>query len=63
VELPFWSKNNPIIFIRKHRELLESKEVSDNLHRWIDIIFGYQQRGEEATKAFNLYRPLTWKFF
>ena len=32
---------------------MESDYVSDNLHKWIDLIFGYKQRGKEARKADN----------
>lgn len=35
------------------RDALESEHVSANLHHWIDLIFGYKQRGEEAEKADN----------
>jgi hypothetical protein len=27
--------------------------VSQNLHKWIDLIFGIKQRGREAVEAFN----------
>ena len=40
-------------FLRKNRAALESEHVSANLHKWIDLIFGYKQRGEEAVKANN----------
>ena len=33
----------------------ESDEVSTNLGYWIDLIFGYKQRGKEAEKANNIY--------
>jgi len=53
VELPPWAHDDPAVFVRKNREALESDYVSQNLHHWIDLIFGYKQRGEEAVKANN----------
>jgi len=37
------------------REVLESKVVSDNLHNWIDLIFGYKAPYEVAEQYDNLY--------
>eukprot|EP01121_Diplochlamys_sp_Union-15-3_P019956 TRINITY_DN7642_c0_g1_i1.p1 TRINITY_DN7642_c0_g1~~TRINITY_DN7642_c0_g1_i1.p1 ORF type:complete len:629 (+),score=81.03 TRINITY_DN7642_c0_g1_i1:50-1888(+) len=61
VILPPWSGQNPRKFIQMHREILESSFVSKNLHHWIDLIFGYQQTGEEAIKAYNVFYPLTYE--
>lgn len=40
-------------FLEVHRAALESDIVSRNLHKWIDLIFGYKQRGKEAEAADN----------
>lgn len=53
VRLPEWAQNSPELFVQKLREALESDLVSQNLHHWIDLIFGYKQRGEEAIKYNN----------
>nr|CAG4710885.1 unnamed protein product [Naegleria fowleri] len=60
VILPPWSKDEQD-FIYKCRLALESDYVSQNLHHWIDLIFGYKQRGEEAVKADNLFYYLTYE--
>ena len=61
VELPPWAKGDPKIFIAKHREALESPYVSQNLHKWIDLIFGYKQRGEAALEAVNVFHHLSYQ--
>ncbi|XP_029671745.1 protein FAN-like isoform X3 [Formica exsecta] len=52
VQLPPWAKG-PTDFVQQLRNGLESDYVSQNLHHWIDLIFGYKQRGIEAEKADN----------
>ncbi|KAL6073187.1 NSMAF [Balamuthia mandrillaris] len=61
VELPPWAKGSPRIFVEKLREALESDYVTENLHHWIDLIFGYKQRGEESVKANNVFYHLTYE--
>lgn len=55
VELPEWSHNSPMNFIYLHRKALESDYVSQHLHEWIDLIWGFKQRGPEALAAHNVY--------
>lgn len=61
VQLPPWAMGSPDEFIRVHRAALESPYVSSMLHHWIDLIFGYKQRGEEAIKALNVFHHLTYE--
>jgi len=44
-----------LLFSSQHRRALESEHVSNSLHHWIDLIFGYKQRGDEAVKACNVF--------
>eukprot|EP00941_MAST-03F_sp_MAST-3F-sp1_P004237 g4237.t1 len=68
VELPPWADGSAEKFVRAHRAALESEHVSAHLHEWVDLIFGYKQRGpflpggsEEAVKAFNVYASVTYE--
>ncbi|XP_048496955.1 BEACH domain-containing protein C2 isoform X2 [Beta vulgaris subsp. vulgaris] len=60
VKLPPWAEN-PVEFIHKHRMALESEYVSAHLHEWIDLIFGYKQRGREAIGANNVFFYITYE--
>ncbi|XP_034948322.1 protein FAN-like [Chelonus insularis] len=60
VFLPPWAEG-PADFVQKLRNALESDWVSQNLHHWIDLIFGYKQRGKEAEKADNVFFYLCYE--
>ena len=60
VVLPRWA-NGPHDFVRKHRMALESKHVSAHLHEWVDLVFGYKQRGVEAETSLNVFYYLTYE--
>jgi WD40 repeat protein len=60
VILPKWAES-PEHFIRMNRDALESDFVSSHLHEWIDLIFGFKQRGTEAVKALNIFYYLTYE--
>ncbi|PPE00724.1 hypothetical protein GOBAR_DD02226 [Gossypium barbadense] len=61
VLLPPWAKGSARQFIQRHREALESDFVSENLHHWIDLIFGYKQRGKAAEQAVNVFYHYTYE--
>ncbi|NWR42636.1 NBEL2 protein, partial [Regulus satrapa] len=54
VVLPRWARSRED-FIQQHRKALESEYVSAHLHEWIDLIFGYKQRGPAAVEALNVF--------
>ncbi|XP_019441893.1 PREDICTED: protein SPIRRIG-like isoform X1 [Lupinus angustifolius] len=61
VILPTWAKGSAREFISKHREALESDYVSENLHHWIDLIFGHKQRGKAAEESVNVFYHYTYE--
>ncbi|CAD8114000.1 unnamed protein product [Paramecium primaurelia] len=60
VKLPKWASNAKE-YLRLNRMALESEYVSNQLHHWIDLIFGYKQRGPNAVEAANIFHYLTYE--
>jgi hypothetical protein len=61
--MPLWSNNNAYTFVKLHREMLESVEVSEKIHEWFNIIFGSKQKGKSAKKIHNLFNEQTYDDF
>eukprot|EP00742_Colponemidia_sp_Colp-10_P008007 GILJ01008639.1.p1 GENE.GILJ01008639.1~~GILJ01008639.1.p1 ORF type:complete len:1141 (-),score=180.40 GILJ01008639.1:233-3655(-) len=60
VQLPPWAAN-PVDFVNIQRRALESEVVSNMIHHWIDLIFGYKQRGPAAVDACNVFYYMTYE--
>lgn len=60
MKLPRWAKNAEE-FLKVQRDALESSTVDKHLHSWINLIFGYQQKGEEAIAANNVFHPMSYE--
>ncbi|XP_052013670.1 lysosomal-trafficking regulator isoform X3 [Apodemus sylvaticus] len=60
VNLPLWARNDPRLFILIHRQALESDHVSQNICHWIDLVFGYKQKGKASVQAINVFHPATY---
>lgn len=61
VTLPPWAHGDAREFVRKMQLALESDYVSEHLHLWIDLIFGYKQQGKAAEEALNVFYHLTYE--
>lgn len=43
------------------RQALECSYVSKNIHRWVDLVFGFENSGEAALKAKNLFHFMSYE--
>lgn len=60
VDYPKWASSN-WDFLKKHRLVLESPQISSELNLWIDLIFGYKQFGIQAKEALNIFSETTYE--
>ncbi|XP_064622032.1 lysosomal-trafficking regulator-like isoform X2 [Lineus longissimus] len=60
VTLPKWCQCDARLFTLVNRQALESAHVTQNLHNWIDLVFGYKQTGKAAVEAVNVFHPSTY---
>ena len=59
VELPPWSNNMSTKFVIKMKKNLEKNNLKIN--KWVDLIFGYLQKGEKAEENNNLFMQNTYE--
>lgn len=57
VLLPEWSSRSARLFTLIHRQALESDIVRRKLNNWIDLVFGFKQKGTAAVSAVNVFHP------
>ena len=59
VELPPWSNKKNINFIVEMRKNLE--KINLKINKWVDLIFGYLQKGEKAEENNNIFMLNTYE--
>ena len=58
VILPPWASFSPRHFSKMNKKALESEYVSQQINYWINLIFGFKQKGIEAEKSYNVLRDV-----
>ena len=61
VEVPEWASSDPFRFIVMMKQVFESSEVSYSINHWIDLVFGFKQKGKEGEEANNLFIPSSYE--
>ena len=61
VDLPTWAQKDPYKFVYLMRVLLESQHVSNNIHAWVNLIFGCDQKGRAAISKQNVFMGETYE--
>ena len=59
VQLPPWSNNRCTDFVIEMRKNLERSDLKIN--KWVDLIFGYLQKGEKAEENNNIFMLNTYE--
>ena len=59
VDLPLWCNNLSFNLTTKLRKNLETSEL--NINKWIDLIFGYLQKGEKSEAHHNIYMAQSYE--
>ena len=59
VDIP--CNNNPYEFTLLMRYILENDTISYKIHNWIDLIFGYKNKGKEAELANNVFTESSYQ--
>ena len=58
VELPKFAKGKGYNLTRKLRKSIEYNEA--DIHKWIDLIFGFKQRGKKAEEIYNVFMSYSY---
>ena len=57
--MPPWCNNQSYNFISELRRNLEKNDL--NINKWIDLVFGYLQRGEKAEDHHNIFMAQSYE--